>query len=527
MVVLLDLHPHKLYIVLAANAILMEGVMSKIQADLLPRIAKKWGQESSFYQKPFCGRESKWVKTQQELFRQMNPINACQNPNKITPYNTRLYFNQKDLTGFGGIFLPLAFAERLGFDTELEDVLEHDGHKYTTTELLFSSLAAIILGVPRLYDVNIIRFDKGLTKAIGVESLPEEGNIRKQLRRAQPHHVEALERVLRHGLAQSNQTEDEIDVGLDIDLTTATVYGKQEGAEPGYNPQKKGRRCYQIATAFLMNNGDGVKMELREGNTTCTTDFEKFFEAAVAQLPPNYRVALTRLDKGFFGDATFNCLEGRKVYYVAAAKATQPLKLLAKSLSYSRIPNTDKLTYITEIGYRYGTWKKFRRLIVVKEQVPNPDHNPEETDLFGEPLQPRYLDKYRFYVTNIPVDRLEAVDCWSFYNERGTVENRIKESKLGFHLDKLPSTNQQGNAFYAQLVLLAYNLLNWFKRFVVPPEFRTKSIRWIRMNLLILPALVVRKKNQWFIKFSVHYAYADLMRHIFRRLSEGKPYYVV
>ncbi|RKY70589.1 MAG: hypothetical protein DRQ24_08980 [Candidatus Latescibacterota bacterium] len=121
----------------------------------------------------------------------------------------------------------------------------------------------------------------------------------------------------------------------------------------------------------------------------------------------------------------------------------------------------------------------------------------------GEPLQPEYLETYRFYVTNIDYEELDTESCWPFYNQRATVEGHIKESKLGFNLDKLPSLNFHGNAFYVQLVCLAYNILNWFKRFLLPPEFHSKNIRWLTMNLLCLAALVVRKKLQWLIKYPV------------------------
>ncbi|MCD6472308.1 transposase [Candidatus Aerophobetes bacterium] len=40
------------------------------------------------------------------------------------------------------------------------------------------------------------------------------------------------------------------------------------------------------------------------------------------------------------------------------------------------------------------------------------------------------------------------MSCYRFYNNRATVENRIKEQKLGFGLDKLPVHNKRGNEVY-------------------------------------------------------------------------------
>jgi len=92
----------------------------------------------------------------------MDPIRACDNRKKLTPYNTRVYFNQKNLTGFGGMFLPLAFTERIGLYTDLEHVFQHQGYAYSTAQLLGSTLACIFAGAARLYDFNSFRWDRGL-----------------------------------------------------------------------------------------------------------------------------------------------------------------------------------------------------------------------------------------------------------------------------------------------------------------------------------------------------------------------------
>ena len=502
--------------------------MHRVKADLIPRIAEKWGQKNSYYKSPFGGRENRWVHAQQDLFYRLNPVRACDNHKKTTPYNSRLYFNQENITGYGGMFLPIAFMERLGLDKALDSVFEHNGYWYSTSALLKSALVSIFAGAPRLYDVNTFRFDPGLTRALGLDQLPEEGNLRKRLDKAKKENMEALRRVLREGLAICNQTEDVVEIGLDFDLTTSVVYGKQEQSAVGYNPHKKGRPCYQIGLVFISNNGDLVRSELRPGNTHSRTDFESFFKKTEASLPPNYRITFVRIDKGFFDQKLFAFLERQDIKYVAASKATHNLLTIARSLgTYRKLPNTDRELFITEINYKYGSWQQSRRMVIVKERVPNPDYNPDERDLFGIASEPEFLEIFRFYVTNIGYEELDAESVYHFYNERATAENRIKESKMGFYLDKLPNQHFWGNALYLQLVSLAYNILNWFKRFILPPEFRSKSMRWLRMNLLVLPALIVRKKYQWFIKYSAYLPHRKLLLTIHRRLAEGKPYYVV
>ena len=507
--------------------------MREIKADLLPVISQEWGQENEgeevHYLSPLSKRCHKWIKHQRELFQKDNPINVCNIEGKMTPYNTRVYFNQPNLTGFGGMSLLTSFIEKMSIEENSEDVFDHDGYIYSTSDILLSAITGITVGVDRLYHLNAIRDDAALRKALGLDQLPEESNLRRQLTQASSKEVERMRKVISENLAKANQTEQSVEIGLDIDSTIATVYGKQEGAEVGYNPTKKGRPSYSIKTAFIANNGDCVNLRLDGGKSHGKKGFKEFFHKALFLLPSNYKVVFVRLDKGYFGENTFQYLEQEGIRYVAASKNTRPLRKRAASLPDKEWQEVEKDSlYLTEIEYAYyGTWKKSRRMIIKKSFSPNPNYDEKEKDIFGKSVEPPYTVEYSFYVTNIPKTELDKLSCFRFYNNRATVETRIKEQKLGFNLDKLPVHNKEGNEVYILLVALAYNILNWFKRFLLPEEFKSRCIKWIRMYLLNLPALIQRKKKQYFIKFSKFYPYKDLIGCIFRELTRGKPYYTV
>jgi len=506
--------------------------MKQIKADLLPVISEEWGQEKDdeevHYLSPLSKRCHKWIKSQRELFQKYNPINACNIEGKMTPYNTRVYFNQPNLTGFGGMPLLTSFIEKMGIEQSLEDVFDHEGYIYSTSDILLSAITGITVGVDRLYHLNAIRNDAAFTKALGLDQLPEESNLRRQLTQASSREIERMRQVISENLAKANQTDKTVEIGLDIDSTVATVYGKQEGAEVGYNPTKRGRPSYSIKTAFIANNGDCVNLRLDGGKSHSKKGFKEFFQNALSLLPSNYKVVFVRLDKGYFGENTFEYLEKEGIRYVAASKNTAPLRKRVASLSDNEWQELEKDSlYLTEIEYAYDTWKKRRRMIIKKSLSPNPNYDEKKRDIFGNPLEPPLTVEYSFYVTNIPQVELDKLPCYRFYNNRATVETRIKEQKLGFNLDKLPVHNKEGNEVYILLVALAYNILNWFKRFLLPEEFRSRCIKWIRMYLLNLPALIQRKKKQYFIKFSKFYPHKDLVGYIFRELARGKPYYVV
>jgi len=108
-------------------------------------------------------------------------------------------------------------------------------------------------------------------------------NIR--LTKASSKEVEKMRKLISSNLGRTNQTDRTVEIGLDIDSTVATVYGKQEGAEVGYNPTKKGRPSYSIKAAFIANNTDCVNLRLDGGKSHSKTNFKEFFEKITALLP--------------------------------------------------------------------------------------------------------------------------------------------------------------------------------------------------------------------------------------------------
>jgi len=135
--------------------------------------------------------------------------------------------------------LFISFIEKMGIEESLEEVFDHEGYIYSTSDLLLSAITGITVGIDRIYHLNAIRNDAALTKSLGLDQLPEESNLRRQLTQASSKEVERMRQVISQNLAKANQTEETVEIGLDIDSTVATVYGKQEGAEVGYNPKKR------------------------------------------------------------------------------------------------------------------------------------------------------------------------------------------------------------------------------------------------------------------------------------------------
>ena len=76
-------------------------------------------------------------------------------------------------------------------------------------------------------------------------------------------------------------------------------------------------------------------------------------------------------------------------------------------------------------------------------------------------------------------------------SRRCVMENMIKEFKHGLSLDKFPSRKYHANWAYFLIGQLAFNLVAWFKRLILPAEFLTATIKTLRHRVFNLAGKIV------------------------------------
>ncbi|WP_391524723.1 transposase [Lactiplantibacillus pentosus] len=90
----------------------------------------------------------------------------------------------------------------------------------------------------------------------------------------------------------------------------------------------------------------------------------------------------------------------------------------------------------------------------------------------------QFIYDYESVVANLTSTK--AADLFAVYDKRGSVENNIKETKLGFYLDKINSHVYLANTFCMLFSALAYNIVQVFKQSVLPPakrDFQSTTLR--------------------------------------------------
>jgi hypothetical protein len=124
---------------------------------------------------------------------------------------------------------------------------------------------------------------------------------------------------------------------------------------------------------------------------------------------------------------------------------------------------------------------------------------PLQSSLPGLPEEaPPAGSRYRVLATNrkeIP----EWIIDW--YNQRGDAsENRIKDLKTGFGMERMPSGDTKANAVFFRIGVLAYNLFLLFRGLVLEEEFGHAQIQTIRWRLYQVAGKVVRHAGALVLK---------------------------
>jgi Transposase DDE domain group 1 len=125
--------------------------------------------------------------------------------------------------------------------------------------------------------------------------------------------------------------------------------------------------------------------------------------------------------------------------------------------------------------------------------------------------------KYHAVVTNDEARTAAAVMGWHL--QHADMENAIKEHKSGFGLEKLPTQKFHANWAYLLIGQLAFNLVAWFKRLVLPPSYQRVTIKTLRHRLLNLAGKLVHSARRVFLVISDCYRYQAVWQVAIKRLA--------
>lgn len=418
---------------------------------------------------------------------------------------------EKSLTHFGGIFLIQWFCKKLKLKWLLQKRVsfhQRPGY-YHPAELVLAIIYAIICGIHRLSKTKILQGNGAFQQIIGMRNFPYASSLRRFLKNANSKTIQSISKV--HDYLRSKIfyfPHPCTSILLDFDSTVLTIYGKQiEEAKIGYNPYKRGARSYHPLLCFESHRREIWHGILRPGNAYSSFGGVEFLRECLEKIPPYvYRIRV-RADCGFFDHKFIKVLDDKGIGYAIVAKLTPRIKGEIGGLRYHHFRRD---WAVATFPYQPYGWKKPHRFIAIRRKLPQKEE--DQMSLFT-------IDRYSYqvFVSNLS---LKPENVWYFYKGRANVEKQIRELKEDYALAKIPTKTFRANQMYFHLLLLAYNIISWFKRICLPQKYYKSTLQTIRSEILILPARLVKAQHKNLLKLPAEYISKSSWDYIIQKIEK-------
>lgn len=414
---------------------------------------------------------------------------------KILPY--KLGITEEEITPYGGLVVFGEFLLAIGLDKRVERIFPEpgSGRGFRAWEYIFPLLLTMHIGGRNLEDTRKIAEDKGLRKVLGIKRVPSPDAIGDWLRRQGLKGAKLTEILNREITRWSMKGEERSKYTLDMDTTL--VEGDKEDAFYTY----KGFKGYDPILGHLAENRLILSYEFREGNESPSSKIVEFYERCKSCMPEGKAIKNVRCDSASFQKGIIDRVEEDGASYAIGARMDDAVKEVIKAIRKDKYREYGN-AYISETVHIMNKSRNPFRLVVLKRLTQGSLFENEEGKYFA-----------------VASNREEsAEETLEFYHQRGEhSENRIKEFKIDFGMERMPCGQYEANAMYFGIGVLAYNLYEMFINLALPLQFHKKRAMTIRFHIYNVAAKVVTTSRQIYLKVSK--AFYELFESIRIKIS--------
>lgn len=404
----------------------------------------------------------------------------------------------KDLiTSNAGLALLGEFTVGLGVLNALDKDLPKPGSGagYRASEHVFPLLLMLNGGGRSLEDLRQIRVDQGLREVLPLGRMPSADATGDWLRRCGINAgLEGLGKVNRRALKRGLKYDGIKGYTLDIDATG--IEAEKETAKMTY----KGYTGYMPIVGHLAENGLIVGDEFREGNASPAVRNLEFIKYCEQQLPKGKSIKAFRADSAAYQADIINYCSANGISYAIGAALDEAVVRQIQSIGSDW--KVYQNGFIAETVHCMNKTRQAFRLVVIRR--------PIQGKLFEQAGE---AERYTAIATNRTED-LEQLVQW--YNQRGQCsENRIKEFKIGFGMERMPCGQFEANAVFFRIGVLAYNIGRLFVLKTLDKSWHRHQVQTLRWKLYATAGKIVFRGRSVWLKVRRH------LRGLFSEIRAG------
>ena len=326
-------------------------------------------------------------------------------------------------------------------------------------------------------------------------------------------HLQGLEEVNQALVVSVQRHAPTKEATLDIDATIQETHKRQ--ALCCY----KGYRAYQPLSVYWAQTGLMVHSEFRDGNVPAGYEILRVLKESLAALPEGVERVRVRMDTAGYEHKTLRYMatgdEGRRavIAFTVSCDMTGEFRRAA-----AQVPESAW----RPVARRDGTKQEWAEVVYVPNAIANSKRDPTYRYLaIRERLEQAVLEGMEAEAGQLPLPFATVVLEGRAYRLSGIVTNRDEEGEelIRWHWERcgkseeahaimkgdlaggqLPSGRFGANAAWWAIVVLAYNLHMAMQLLASPGPLTGKRMKALRFALIALPARVVQRGRQLFVR---------------------------
>ena len=408
--------------------------------------------------------------------------------------------SDEPLIARAGLVLPYEMARAV----KLPQVIDRElpppgsGHAYKPSQFIMPLIIMLHGGGKKLEDLREIKGEVSLRELLEMKELPASCTVGDWLRRMgeDGRGLSALGKVSQHVVGEVLRRDNRSEYTLDTDASIIEA----EKAEAQWTYKKE--KGYQPLLGFLFELGLILGDEFRDGNVPAGARAVEFLEFCLRLMPKGKRIAYYRSDSAAYQAGVINCCFEHKMLFTITADQDKAVKEAIRTIKKEEWQPYEKDREIAETVHTMNDTKEALRLIV--QRWPK--------------LQGDFFDPDPYFYHVIATNREEPpAKVVSIHNQRGQVENFIKELKDGFGMNWMPCGETYANAVFFRIGVIAYNLFLALKLLGLPVWWRTATIASVRWKLYQVAARLVYHARQVLLKLATSVDKISLFKQVCHR----------
>jgi Transposase DDE domain group 1 len=339
-------------------------------------------------------------------------------------------------------------------------------------DVLGTILLAVLSGYWRYAHISALRGDGVNPELLGMTKVASEDSVRRGLSSMKAAESEPW---LKKHLQFSYKPLLEEPWALDVDTTVKPLYGHQEDATVGYNPQKPGRPSHAYHSYFIGNLRMVLDVEVQAGNQTAASFAQPELWSLLDGLPRSSHPSFLRGDCQWGTERAMEGAEQREIAYVFKLKQSVNVKkLIAKLMGNEQWVDAGQKWQGLDTELQLSGWSKKRRVVVLRrplragiaEEKNSKKKAAKQLTLdLPEATYRGVLYEYAVLVTSLK-DEVRTIA--QHYRDRGDSENNFDELKNQWGWAGFTTHDRNRCQVMARITALIYNWWTIFMRLGIP-----------------------------------------------------------